>query len=147
MVGGYAYTLFTHYDYKGGNKMAQIDINKLKGNNAELAKSNELNGNEQAETGQASAELTDNTSETAEDTSETKVETPHEEESKAGTVVVVIYVGGGIWKDEAGKLWSAKNMTNNILSERQYSKEEYDKREDIKFMVGYGAMKISVVEK
>ena len=129
--------------------MAQIDINKLKGNNAELAKSNELNGTEQAETGQASAELTDNTSETAEGTSKTKTkeETPHEEESKAGTVVVVTYVGGGIWKDEAGKLWSAKNVTDNILSERQYSKEEYDKREDIKFMVGYGAMKISVVEK
>ena len=49
MVGGYAYTLFTHYDYKGGNKMAQVDINKLKGNNAELAKSNELNGTEQTE--------------------------------------------------------------------------------------------------
>ena len=127
--------------------MAQVDINKLKGNNAELAKSNELNETEQAETGQASAELTDNTSKTAEDTSETRGETPHEEESKAGTVVVVTYVGGGIWKDEAGKLWSAKDMTNNILSERQYSKEEYDKREDIKFMVGYGAMKISVVEK
>ena len=132
---------------KEENKMAQVDINKLKGNNAELAKSNELNGTEQAETGQASVELTDNTSETAEDTSKTKEETSHEEESKAGTVVVVTYVGGGIWKDEAGKLWSAKNMTNNILSERQYSKEEYDKREDIKFMVGYGAMKISVVEK
>lgn len=127
--------------------MAQVDINKLKGNNAELAKSNELNETEQVETGQASAELTDNASETAEDTRETKEETPHEEESKTGTVVVVTYVGGGIWKDEAGKLWSAKNMTNNILSERQYSKEEYDKREDIKFMVGYGAMKISIVEK
>lgn len=132
---------------KEENKMAQVDINKLKGNNAELAKSNELSETEQAEIGQASAELTDNTSETAEDTSETKEETPHEEESKAGTVVVVTYVGGGIWKDEAGKLWSAKNVTNNILSERQYSKEEYDKREDIKFMVNYGAMKISVVEK
>lgn len=127
--------------------MAQVDINKLKGNNPELAKSDELNKTEQTEAGQASAELTDNTSETAEDTRETKGETPYEEESKAGTVVVVTYVGSGIWKDEAGKLWSAKNMTNNILSERQYSKEEYDKREDIKFMVGYGAMKISVVEK
>ena len=127
--------------------MAQVDINKLKGNNAELSKSNELNETEQAEAGHASAELTDNTSETAEDTSETKEETPHEEENKAGTVVVVTYIGGGIWRDEAGKLWSAKNMTDNILSERQYSKEEYDKREDIKFMVGYGAMRISVVEK
>lgn len=132
---------------KEENKMAQVDINKLKGNNAELSKSNELNETEQAEAGHASAELTDNTSETAEDTSETKEETPHEEENKAGTVVVVTYIGGGIWRDEAGKLWSAKNMTDNILSERQYSKEEYDKREDIKFMVGYGAMKISVVEK
>ena len=131
--------------------MAQIDINKLKGNNPELAKSDELNKTEQTEAGQASAESIDNTLETAEDTNktkeETKKETPHEEESKVGAVVVVTYVGGGIWKDEAGKLWSAKNMTNNILSERQYSKEEYDKREDIKFMVGYGAMKISVVEK
>lgn len=127
--------------------MAQVDINKLKGNNPELAKSDELNKTEQTEAGQASAESIDNTSEKAENTNETKKETPHEEESKAGAVVVVIYVGGGIWKDEAGKLWSAKNMTNNILSERQYSKEEYDKREDIKFMVGYGAMKISVVEK
>lgn len=127
--------------------MAQVDINKLKGNNPELAKSDELNKTEQTEAGQTPAESIDNTSETAENTNETKRETPHEEESKAGTVVVVTYVGSGIWKDEAGKLWSAKNMTNNILSERQYSKEEYDKREDIKFMVGYGAMKISVVEK
>ena len=45
--------------------MAQVDINKLKGNNAELAKSNELNKAEQTEAGQASAESIDNTSETA----------------------------------------------------------------------------------
>ena len=97
--------------------MAQVDINKLKGNNAELSKSNELNETEQAEAGHASAELTDNTSETAEDTSETKEETPHEEENKAGTVVVVTYIGGGIWRDEAGKLWSAKKHEKIIRKE------------------------------
>ena len=39
---------------KEENKMAQVDINKLKGNNTELAKSNELNKAEQTEAGQAS---------------------------------------------------------------------------------------------
>lgn len=116
--------------------MAKIDINALK-------KSTELEKSEQAEPKAESAELTDNAIEEAEDINEIKEEQTEEKESGK---VIVRYVGSGIWKDSKGDLWAKEDKTKNILTERQYSKSEYETREDIKFMVSYGAMQITEVE-
>lgn len=126
--------------------MGKIDINKIKETTDKSAKTEELKTSKQAETKKQSAELTDNASEKAEDTKETDTEQTTETEDKAGDKVVVTYVGSGIWRDSKGKLWASENKSDGILSERQFTAGEYDGREDIKFMVGYGAMKVTYVK-
>lgn len=83
-------------------------------------------------------ELT-NTSEASEDTSET--------ESKDGvTRHVVTYVGSGHWIDSDGKVWarvSAKGT--DIKNVREYDDEDLQSRDDLKFMIGYGAMTVTTV--
>lgn len=125
--------------------MGQIDFNKIKGNTGNQTESDELANVEPANAGQPSSELTDNTPEKPEDTNETGAKEPDEQPQKGDAVVVVTYVGGGVWKDEEGKLWSANKLTDNIMSKRQYPKSVYEAREDLKFMVKYGAMQIYVV--
>lgn len=127
--------------------MGQIDFDKIKGNTGNQAKSGELANSEPTNAGQPPVELTDSTSENTEDTNEAEKKTQDEQHKEGGAVVVVTYVGTSIWKDGEGKLWAANKMTDNIMSERQYPKDVYDAREDLKFMVKYGTMKISVVEK
>lgn len=78
--------------------------------------------------------------------------TPNESENtakavKSEEIVIVNYIGGGAWVDEKGYYWANENKSETILCERQYSKEEYEKREDIKFMVAYGAMKRTTIMK
>lgn len=127
--------------------MAQIDMNKLNaniGDSTEIEKSNDM---KQAETNIEGGESIDNTSVTAEDNSETATKTEDEAtEPELEGKVVVTYVGGGIWKDANGKYWASVKKSENILSERQYTAEEYESREDIKFMVNYGAMKATHVK-
>ena len=121
----------------------------------ESTKSTELDQLKQAETPQKSTELTNNTSKDTEDTNETaeqKAEEPKGEPKtgKTAGVVVVTYIGSGVWQDENGELWApnARDLeSGSILSERQYSAKEFEKREDIKFMIAYGSMKSTVVEK
>ena len=85
------------------------------------------------------SELIDNTSETAEDNKETDKEATSEK-------AVVSYIGNGVWRDAKGKCWSKVDRANaDILSTRSYGKAEYEKREDLKFMVKYGEMKVSLV--
>ena len=55
--------------------------------------------------------------------------------------VLVKYIGASIWRDEEGKYWASEKKSDNILTERQFTAEEYDRRDDIKFMVQYGEMK------
>lgn len=119
-------------------KMAQIDMDKIKKpvqNSTELKESEHV---KQAETPAKPVELIDNATEGHEDNNETDKET---EPTKA----VVRYVGSGVWKDAKKELWSNENRTRNIVNERTYSVDEYNEREDIKFMVGYGAMQVTFV--
>ena len=122
--------------------MAQIDMTKLNekvNNSAEIEKSDDA---KQAETNKETEELIDDTSKNAEDNSETDAEAEDKaNETELEGKVVVTYISGGIWKDVEGKYWASSKKSDNILSERQYTAEEYDSREDIKFMVNYGAMK------
>lgn len=128
--------------------MGKIDINKVgkaTGNSAEIKKSDEV---KPAEAPIKSAESIDNANAGHEDTNEIKQETEQNNEVKPekGTVIVR-YVGGGAWIDNKGCYWANEKKSENILNERQYSAEEYESRDDIKFMVAYGAMKSTVVGK
>lgn len=127
--------------------MAQVDMNKIKEDTVNSTKIEELKETEQAKASTQLAELTNNTSEKLKDTNETEKHTQAEtKEEKSAGKVVVRYISGGIWKDSKGKLWATENKAANILSERQYSAAEYEKRDDIKFMVQYGSMKVTNVE-
>ena len=94
----------------------------------------------------ASTELTGNTTEEKKGTNETTQKTDEKATAKSGKTVIVEYVGGSIWKDSEKKLWSKTGNGAGIKPQRQYSVEEYEKREDLKFMVGYGEMKATFVE-
>lgn len=94
-----------------------------------------------------SAESIDDVNTSHEDTNETKQEKGEEAKPEPNGTVIVRYIGGGIWIDEKGNYWANEDKSNNILHERQYSKAEYESREDIQFMVSYGAMKIVTVGK
>lgn len=90
-----------------------------------------------------SDELINNTEENKEDTNEIAQEKA--DTQNATEMVVVTYVGNSIYKDEHKELWANVDKSENILSTRQYTAEEYNKREDLKFMVGYGEMKATNV--
>lgn len=88
--------------------------------------------------GQASNKSIGNQSEAKKDTNESTAQT--------GKTAVVRYVGTSIWKDEKGNFWSKEDQGESILAERQMPADEYEKRADLKFMVGYGEMKVSFVK-
>lgn len=126
---------------------ATTEVKTQTGNSTEVEK---LTNAEPAKTPAQPTELTDNTSDNSEDTQKTE-EKATEEPKKAGSntgTVVVTYIGSGIWKDETGALWASTvpASASTIINERQYSVDEYESREDIKFMVGYGAMKTIFVK-
>ena len=123
--------------------MAQINMDEIKKTTVNSAEVKESEMSQPAEPNNEPAESTDNTSETAENTNEIKEDKAEETDkgNKAEGKVVVTYVGSGIWKDSEGKLWASEKRSDNILSERQYDAIVYNSREDIKFMVNYGAMK------
>lgn len=94
----------------------------------------------------ASTELTGNATEGQKGTNETAPKTDEKATATNGKAVIVEYVGGSIWKDSEGKLWAKTDNGAGIKPQRQYSADEYEKREDLKFMVGYGEMKATFVE-
>lgn len=94
----------------------------------------------------ASTELTGNATEGQKDTNETAQKPDEKATATKGKAVIVEYVGGSIWQDSEKKLWSKTGNGAGIKPQRQYSAEEYEKRDDLKFMVGYGEMKATFVE-
>jgi hypothetical protein len=125
--------------------MAQInmkeEVKKDTVNSAEIKKSEAV---AQAEPNNKSAKLIDNAPEKAEDINKTDKQATKEKGNKGK--VVVIYIGNGIWKDSEGELWAPDKKTANIINERQYTADEYEVREDLKFMVKYGSMKATHVK-
>ena len=106
----------------------------------ELNKSNELKTQQQVDAQADVSNKSADVSETAETNKKTNKES--KQQKNAGNVVVS-YVGRGVWVDSDHKCWSRNvNEGANILSSRTYSKEEYELRDDIKFMVNYGEMSI-----
>lgn len=94
----------------------------------------------------ASAESINNTNAGQKDTNETAQKADEKATTTTGKAVIVEYVGGSIWQDSEKKLWSKTGNGAGIKPQRQYSAEEYEKRDDLKFMVGYGEMKATFVE-
>lgn len=125
--------------------MAKIDMNKIKKTTDNSTEIDKLETNEPIEAGIESAESINNALKASEDTNETKQEN-EAKTNETASGVVVRYIGGGIWKDSNGALWASENKSENILSERQYTIAEYEKRSDIKFMVQYGAMKETYIK-
>lgn len=126
--------------------MAQVDMkdikNKTTNTDVKSTKIDKSNDVKPAETHEDAGELIDNTPDESENHSEA---TEENKETTGSDKVVVQYVGNSVWKDTEGKLWSRENKTKNILSTRQYKASEYEERSDLKFMVGYGEMKVTYV--
>ena len=111
----------------------EFDFNKKTTNSTESKKST---NNKQTKAQASTTELTNNTSENSTNIKETT----------KGKKAVVMYVGNGTWRDSKGEHWSRTEKPNvRILSTRSYDMSEYDNRDDLKFMVKYGEMKLSLV--
>ena len=110
--------------------MTKNDV-KFNFNKSESTESNELKTAKVEKAPADMPELIDNTSEKSENHKETK--------AKADEVrAVVTYIGNSTWVDSKGKSWKHNDTES-------YSKEEYEGREDIKFMIKYGEMMVSLV--
>lgn len=124
----------TEFDF-GNKKADEVQAEQPVVNSEESEKSIDI---DQAETQADQPELTNNASDGSEDNKETDKGTKAQK-------AVVTYVGNGVWRDAEGKCWSRTERADaNILSTRSYSQDEYDKRDDIKFMVKYGEMKLTL---
>lgn len=119
-----------------------IDMKNLKANssiNTELKESSDV---KPAEAPTSNAELTGNTSGNSENASETTEQTT----TKSGKKALVEYIGHGVWRDSNGDVWSkTANEHASILTSRSYPVEEYENRQDFKFMEGYGEIKVTIV--
>lgn len=98
---------------------------------SDSVESKELKTANPIETPTEVTELTDNTSD--------GLGNNHEiDKADEPTKAVVIYVGCSKWKDSKGKDWSNGETES-------FDIKEYEEREDLKFMVRYGEMKVSLV--
>jgi hypothetical protein len=84
-----------------------------------------------------------NTSAQSENTEGTE---PTEEQTSGVTKHIVTYIGGGHWIGSDGKVWARESMSGtDIKNIREYDDEDFKSREDLKFMIGYGAMTVTTV--
>lgn len=116
----------------------KADEKEVKTATPNLTESKESSNTAPTNAGQASDKPIDNQSEAKKNTNESTAPT--------SKTAVVRYVGASIWKDEKGNFWSKEDQGESILAERQMPTDEYEKRDDLKFMVGYGEMKVSFVK-
>lgn len=119
-------------------------MSKLKKPVDNSTKLEEFEHTKQTETPTEPVKLVDNTTEEPKDIDEITQKTEEKAEDEK-TIAVVCYIGSGSWKDSNGEMWANTNKSKNILSERKYTIDEYEGREDLKFMVGYGSMKVIFV--
>ena len=122
-------------DVKNTVKADEKEVKTVTPNSTE---SKESSNTAPTNAGQASDKPIDNQSEAKKNTNEST--------APIGKTAVVRYVGASIWKDEKGNFWSKEDQGESILAERQMPTDEYEKRDDLKFMVGYGEMKVSFVK-
>lgn len=101
----------------------------------------------QVDTPIKSDELINNAEEDKKDNNEIVQESETKEaEKQSPNMVVIQYVGNGIYVDDHKDMWANSNKSKNIVQSRQYTADEYDKRKDLQFMVNYGEMKAIIVQ-
>lgn len=60
---------------------------------------------------------------------------------------IITFIGNGIYTDSKKDMWYKGDHDNpNVRSQREYIDNNYKNREDLHFMVEYGAMKHTIVE-
>ena len=95
----------------------------------------------QVDTPIKSDELINNAEENKEDNNEIDKESQAEKEEEQATgMVVVQYIGNGVYIDDHKDMWANVDKSKNILKSRQYTVDEYELRKDLQFMVKYGEM-------
>lgn len=108
----------------------------------ELNANQELNNKQQTKTQSDRSNRSGNGKKAAKDTKETK----RDEAAEQDQTCVVTYVAGGIWVDQNGAKWASESREGtNIKNIRKYKKQDYDKRHDLRFMVKYGSMTVTIV--
>lgn len=78
------------------------------------------------------------------DAIEPKEDTPKAHKATV-TKHVVAFIGNGVWFDSHGIAWSKKTGNPGIVQTQDFTEDEYNEREDIKFMVEYGTMTDTVI--
>lgn len=76
-----------------------------------------------------------------EDIKETNTKTQEKTDSKKH---LVTFIGNGVWVDNNGIVWS-RDKRDNTISDMTFNSDEIVNRDDIRFMISYGAMKEVVV--
>lgn len=100
----------------------------------------------QADLGNKS-ETVQNDKETDKKTEKKETQVKSDNAHIGGGKCVIEYIGNGIWIDSDNKKWSRENIAGTeIKNQRTYPAQEYESRDDLKFMVSYGEMKLTVVE-
>lgn len=116
--------------------------NSNKSDNTKEQKATEQQINEQNKSGDVSKATKDNEKPSV----NANVEQPKDNKIGGGKCVVE-YVGNSIWVDSNNDKWSKNDVKGtSIKSQRTYSAQDYESRDDLKFMVKYGEMKLTVVE-
>lgn len=116
--------------------------NSNKSDNTKEQKATEQQVNEQNKSSDVSKAVKDNEKPSV----NAKAEQPKDNKIGGGKCIVE-YVGNSIWVDSNNNKWSRNDVKGtSIKSQRTYSAQEYESRDDLKFMVKYGEMKLTVVE-
>lgn len=116
--------------------------NSNKSSNTEEQKATKQQINEQNKSSDVSEATKDNEKPSV----KASVEQPKDNKIGGGKCVVE-YVGNSVWVDSNNDKWSRNDVKGtSIKSQRTYPAQEYESRDDLKFMVQYGEMKLTVVE-
>lgn len=118
----------------------QMDPSLLKPANS--AKVEELKESEGAETPTEAPEI--------KETAKEESEEPQEQTEKGATSNnkkhVLKYVATGAWIDQEHRTWAKNHENPDIIDTMTISDDEYQSRQDLQFMVSYGAITDVVVE-
>lgn len=129
--------------------MGKVDLNKLQEVVTETkepvidsAEINKLQDEKPTKAQQDTSNEQVNTEKESEDTQENKEDNKEQKTTKH----IVEYIGNGIWIDGKGQHWANHNVERtNIVSSQEFYDDEFNSREDIIFMIKYGAMKLRTV--
>lgn len=88
----------------------------------------------------------ENTQETETQAEERATESESVAKSASNIHHLVEYIGNGVWIDSKGVHWARNIENTDMTSNKDFSDEDFASREDIQFMIQYGAMKHTTIE-